>query len=58
VVRRPVGPRLERADVAERAAVGAAHVRVERPGERHAAHPVEGAAARLLAVLGAHRRRI
>src|SRR5207302_10665048 len=58
LVRRPVGPRLERADVAERAPVGTAHVRVERPGERHAADSVEGAAARFLAVLGAHRGRI
>ena len=36
VVRRPVGTRLERADVTERAAVGAARVRVQRPVERHA----------------------
>ena len=36
VVGRPVGAPLEGADVTERAAVGAAHVRVERPVERHA----------------------
>ena len=35
VVGRPVGAQLEGADVTERAAVRAAHVRVERPAERH-----------------------
>ena len=54
VVPRPVGSRLEGADVTERAAVCAAHVRVERPGERHPADAVEGAAAGLLPVLGSH----
>ena len=53
VARRPVGAQLERADVAERAAVRATHVRVERPGERHALDPVERDLARLLAVLDA-----
>ena len=35
-VGRPVGPQLEGPHVTERAAVDAAHVRVQRPGERHA----------------------
>jgi hypothetical protein len=58
IVPRPVGARLERTDVTERAAVRAAHVRVEREGERHAADAVERVTARLLAVLGSHRWRI
>ena len=41
VVGRPVGALLERADVTERAAVDAAHVRVERPVERHALDAVQ-----------------
>src|SRR4029450_7764505 len=53
LVRGPVGASLERPDVAERALVRAAHVRVQRPCERHAANPVERAPARLLAVLHA-----
>ena len=55
VVGRPVGPQLERADVTERAAVDAAGVRVQRPGERHPLDAVQGAPALLLAVLGPHR---
>src|SRR4029079_7611762 len=51
VVEGPVGAQLERADVTERAAVRAAHVGVQRPGEPHALHAVERAPARLLAVL-------
>ena len=58
LVRRAVGAQLEGADVTERAAVRAAHVRVERPAERHALHAVERDLARLLAVLRPHRRSI
>src|SRR5262249_12492948 len=58
VVGGPVSARFESPHVTERAAVGAAHVRVERPGEGHPAHAVERVAAGLLAVLGAHPRRI
>ena len=54
VVGRPVGALLEGADVTERAAVDAAHVGVERPVEAHALDAVQGAAARLFAVLGGH----
>src|SRR6185437_16680927 len=53
-----VGARLEGADVAEGAAVDAAHVRVQGPVERHPLDPVERAAARLLAVLDRHGRTI
>ena len=56
VVGRAVRHPLERADVAERAAVGAAHVRVEGPLERHVRHAVQRRLAGLLAVLGAHGR--
>ena len=52
VVGGPVGALLEGADVTERAAVDAAGVRVQRPGERHPLDAVERGAARLLAVLG------
>ena len=54
VVGRPVGPLLERPDVTERAAVHAAHVRVQRPVERHALDAVQRDLARLLAVLDPH----
>src|SRR4029079_15532727 len=54
IVRRAIGPLLEASELAEVAAMGAAHVRVERPAERHAAHAVESGPARLLAVLGRH----
>ena len=57
VVRGPVGAPLERAHVTERAAVDAAHVRVQRPLERHPLHAVERAPAGLLAILDPHRRR-
>ena len=50
VVGRPVGTRLECTDVAERAAVGAARVRVQRPAEGHAGDLAEGRAAGILAV--------
>ena len=52
VVGGPVGPLLESADVTERAAVDAAGVGVQRPGERHPLDAVERGAAGLLAVLG------
>ncbi len=55
---RTVGPLLERPDVTERAAVDAAHVRVERPGERHPSDAVESGLARLLAVFHPHAGRI
>ena len=58
VVRRPVGAALERAHVTERAAVRAAHVGIERPGERHPMDGIERAAARLEAELGGHARGI
>src|SRR5690606_24536922 len=43
---------LEGTDVAERAAVRTAHVRVERPSERHALHPRKRALAGLVAIFG------
>ena len=46
VVGRAVGALLERPHVTERAAVHAAHVRVERPGERHPLHAVQSATCR------------
>ena len=52
----PVGAPLEGAHVTERAAVDAAHVRVEGPGEPHALHPVQRRAARLFAILNRHSR--
>ena len=55
VVGGPVGSLLEVADVAEGAAMDAAHVRVQRPLERHAANGVQGGPARFEPVLGAHR---
>ena len=54
VIRRPIRTLLERADVAERAAVGAAHVRVERPRERHAADAVQRRPAGLLPIVDGH----
>src|SRR5947208_4334870 len=54
VVRRTVGSSFEGADVAERAAVHAAHVRVQRPVEHHPLDPVEGALAGLFPVFDAH----
>src|SRR5262249_48900594 len=54
VVGGPVGAALEGADVAERAAVDAAHVRVQRPVEHHPLDAVQRAATRLFAVLGSH----
>ena len=54
VVRRPVGPGLERPDVTERAAVRAARVRVERPREGHPLDAVQRGAAGLLAVVDPH----
>ena len=54
VVGGPVGAPLERADVTERAAVHAARVGVQRPGERHPLDPVERAPALLLAVFDPH----
>src|SRR5205823_4953519 len=50
VVRRPVGPLLEATDVAEGAAMGAAHVWIQRPAERHPGHAVQGRPAGLLTV--------
>ena len=58
VVRRTVGALLEVPDVTERAAVRAAHVRVERPPERHAADLRERRLARLDPVLDPHQTRI
>ena len=58
VVGRTVGALLEVADVTERAAVRAAHVRIERPAERHAANLCERRLARLDPVLDAHESRI
>ena len=58
VVRGAVGTLLEVADVTERAAVHAAHVRVDRPPERHAAHLGQRRLARLDPVLDPHRSRI
>ena len=52
----PVGAPLERSDVTERAAVDAAHVRVERPPERHALHSIQRGAAGLFAILDSHPR--
>ena len=52
IVRRAVGTLLEVTDVTERAAVHAAHVRVDRPPERHAAHLGQRRLARLDSVLG------
>ena len=46
-VGRPVGQSLERADEAERATVGAAHVRVERPLERHVRGPASAPTGRV-----------
>ena len=54
VVEGPVGAVLERADVAEGAAVDAPRVGVERPVERHPAHAVERRPAPLLAILDSH----
>lgn len=56
-VGRPVGAALEGAHVAERAAVSAAHVGIERPLERHPADAVQGRTAGLLAVFGARHGR-
>ena len=52
----PVGAQLERPHVTEGAAVHAAHVRVERPPERHPLDAVQRNLARLLAVLDSHSR--
>src|SRR5207342_1751324 len=49
-----VGALLEGADVTEGAAVDTAHIGVQRPLERHAAHAVERHLARLLAILDPH----
>ena len=54
IVRRTVGPELEGAHVAERAAVRAAHVRVEAPLERHAGDAIERRPAGLEAVVDGH----
>src|SRR4029077_17325827 len=54
VVGGPVGPGLERPDVAERAPMDAADIRVERPRERHPFDPVESGATRLFAIDGTH----
>src|SRR5207302_1076734 len=54
IVRGTIRPALEGADVAERAAMSTAHVRVERPAEHHPGDPVQGGAAGLLAVLRLH----
>ena len=54
IVRGTIGPLLEGADVTERAAVDAAGVRVQRPGEWHSLDAVQRRAARLLAVLDGH----
>ena len=51
---RPVGAPLERAHVTERAAVHAAHVRVERPVERHPGDAVQRTAAGLDPILDPH----
>jgi hypothetical protein len=58
VVRRPVGALLEVAHVTERAAVCTAHVRVQRPLERHAPNLRERRFARLDSILDPHRSRI
>jgi hypothetical protein len=52
IVRGPVCTPLERAHVAERAAVRAAHVRVQRPLERHPGDGIERGPAGLEAVIG------
>src|SRR6185503_2239149 len=49
---------LEAADVAERATVGAAHVRVQRPAEWHPADAVQRAPTGLLAILRDHPRMV
>src|SRR5438105_4199959 len=54
IVRWPIGAFLERAHIAERAAVGAARVRVQRPLEGHARNTVQGRATRLEAIITAH----
>ena len=54
VVRGPIGAALEGAHVAERAAVDASHVGVERPLEAHPLDAVQRAPAGLFPVLGAH----
>src|SRR5258707_7611937 len=54
MVGRPPHPPLEGADVTERAAVDAAHVRLQRPLEHHPAHTVQRTPPRLLAVLRGH----
>src|SRR5258705_336272 len=56
VVRWSVGTPLVRAHVAVRAAVHAAHVRIERPLEPHALDAIERRPARLFAILRTHRR--
>ena len=55
VVRGTLRPLLEVPDVAERAAVDATHVRVERPPKRHAAHLRERRLAWLDPILDPHR---
>src|SRR5262249_26990707 len=54
LTRGAVRAQLVRPDVAERAAVRAAHVGVQRPVEGHPADPIERRSAGLLAVLDAH----
>ena len=49
-----IGAALEAPDVAEGAAVRAAHVGIERPLERHVADTVERRATRLLPIRNAH----
>ncbi len=51
-----IGDALERADVAERAAMGAAHVRIERPGKGHVADAIQRGPAGLIPILGGHGR--
>ena len=57
-VRGAVGDPLEGAHEAERALVRAAHVRVERPGERHVPDAIERRPAGLVPVGRPHRRMI
>ena len=57
-IRWPIRQSLEGTDEAERALMGAAHVRVQRPLERHVPHAGQRATAGFVAILGTHRGRI
>src|SRR5260221_6058493 len=54
LVTRAIGAALERTHVAERTAVRATHVRIERPAKRHSLDAVERRAAGLLSIRPAH----